>query len=79
MRTRSKVAATILGAGLLTATLTGEHQKIGQSSCKFHRYFAALKSSGAPVSPLERIVFSFILANRPGPQDRTNCPPNIAD
>ena len=41
---------------------TGVHQQVATSAKSFQRYFQELKGAGSSIGPLERVVFSLVLA-----------------
>jgi hypothetical protein len=45
--------------------------KLTTSARTFQRYVARLRTSGDSLSPIERLVFSLILANSDSSQNRT--------
>ncbi len=45
------------------------------SAQRFRDYFHDLKKSGSSLSPIERFVFSLVLANTKAPQAQVPCPP----
>jgi hypothetical protein len=54
----------VMLAGLATAGgLLGTRPRVGGSACAFQRYFEGLKRPEASVNPLERFVYSLMLAN----------------
>jgi hypothetical protein len=53
----------VLGlAVLMAAVSTGPHLRLATSAQSFQRYFRDLKGAGNSVSPVERFVFSLVLA-----------------
>jgi hypothetical protein len=54
----------ILALGLTASAVHAPvYSRIRTSAQSFHRYFKDLKSAGSALSPLERFVFSLVLAN----------------
>ncbi|HUI53801.1 MAG TPA: hypothetical protein VLY04_02445 [Bryobacteraceae bacterium] len=61
----------ILAAGLTATAVHGSpvYARLQSSAQNFQHYFHALKSSGASLSPVERFVFSLVLAKaKPAPE-----------
>jgi hypothetical protein len=63
--------------GVLTAALTATavrttpaYDKLASSAANFRHYFRDLKGAGNSLSPVERFVFSLVLANaKPQPEN----------
>ncbi len=54
----------VVGLGLLVADATTDaHRRVALSAQSFQRYFHDLKGAGKSVSPVERFVFSLVLAS----------------
>ena len=49
-------------AVLMAGVSTGQHLRLAASAQSFQRYFHDLKGAGNSVSPVERFVFSLVLA-----------------
>ena len=49
---------------MLTATL-GNSSRIASSAHNFRQYFAAMKTTGGSLGPVERFVYSLVLASGP--------------
>jgi hypothetical protein len=65
----------IIGLVALGLTATAVHvpayQRICSSAQNFRHYFKDLKSAGSSLSPIERFVFSLVLANT---KSTSECP-----
>lgn len=70
MRIR-KSLVVVAAAGILATAgdCTSCYTRLARSAQNFHRYFQALKSSEICMNPVERFVFSLILANTKPPAD----------
>ena len=53
----------MLVLGLAAGVSTGAHRRVARSAQSFQRYFEDLKGAGNSVSPVERFVFSLVLAS----------------
>jgi len=54
----------VFGLAVLVAGLsTGTPQRVATSAQSFQRYFEDLKGAGKSVGPVERFVFSLVLAS----------------
>jgi hypothetical protein len=54
------IATAALGLALVCV-----HGRAANSARSFHHYFEDLKSADANLNPVERVMFSLILANTP--------------
>jgi hypothetical protein len=60
---RKSILAGVLGmAAMLAVAPTGARQRIVQSAGNFQQYFQDLKGARGSLSPVERFVFSVVLA-----------------
>jgi hypothetical protein len=66
-RMRRRRPLLILGMLGMLALGGGDVLSIAKSTCRFHRYFAELKTADH-ISPLERLLISLVLAQTPEPQ-----------
>ena len=67
----------ILAAGLALTAVHGSpaYGRLVSSAQNFQNYFHALKNAGNPVNPVERFLFSLILANaKTGQNEKTTLP-----
>jgi len=69
---RKRIVIGILAAGLtLTAAFgTPGYGRIVSSAHSFQHYFRAMQSTGASLGPIERFVYSLVLANFQPAQDQ---------
>jgi hypothetical protein len=76
VKRRAYIIATL--AAVLTAqtlTSSGVAGKIVNSALNFRHYYMDLEAGTSKLSPIERIVFSLVLANsktQPGPVEQTS-------
>ena len=54
--------AGLVMAILVTGLSSGMHCRVRNSTQSFERYFQELKGAGDSIGPLERVVFSLVLA-----------------
>ena len=66
------VGVVALGLTAMAARTTPVYAKLTTSARTFQRYVTRLKSTGESLSPIERFVFSLILANGDSPHGRTS-------
>lgn len=62
MRRQASILAT-LAAAIMLALHPGPVTRVVASARNFERCFQDLRSSGGSLTPLERLVFSLVLAN----------------
>jgi hypothetical protein len=55
--------AVLALAVLVAGTSTSAQRRVTTAAQSFHRYFQDLKGAGNSVSPVERFVFSIVLAS----------------
>ncbi len=60
---RSAIAAVVLAAALGFGAV--DLRDAARSTWRMHRYFENLKTINAPVTSLERLILSFVLAHTP--------------
>ena len=75
---RRAYIATALAQGLMLTTATGlpSYCRLAASARNFQFYFRDLKQGAGPLSPVERFVFSLVLANtKPAPPDMEGVAP----
>jgi hypothetical protein len=65
---RKRRPLLILGTLGMLAFGGSDLLSVAKSTCRFHRYFAELKTADRQISPLERLVISLVLAQAPEPQ-----------
>jgi len=68
--TRKAYIIGLLAAGLMAAAFRGApaYGRLVSSAQSFQHYFQDLKGAGASLSPMERFVFSLVLANTRTPR-----------
>ena len=68
--TRKAYIIGILTVGLMATAFRGApaYGRLVSSAQSFQRYFQDLKGAGASLSPVERFVFSLVLANTKTPR-----------
>jgi hypothetical protein len=62
MKQKRTIIGIVAAALMLTATL-GNSSKIVSSAHSFRQHFQAMETSGRSLGPLERFVYSLVLAN----------------
>jgi hypothetical protein len=69
MKRAYMIATAALGLALVGIHCAPVYGRAANSARSFHHYFQDLKSADANLNPVERVVFSLILANtKPEPQ-----------
>ena len=72
MRRRVTIIGVVaLGLAAMAARSTPAYGNLAASARTFQRYVSRLTTTGDSLSPIERFVFSLILANRDAPHTRT--------
>ena len=72
MRRRVTIIGVVaLGLTAMAARTTPLYGTLATSARTFQRYVNCLKTTGDSLSPIERFVFSLILANGDSPHSRT--------
>jgi hypothetical protein len=73
MHIRAGLVTMLAVVVLTTTTFVTGHAHLGRSKSSFQKYFQALKTWEVSVNPVERFVFSLILANTNAPPVENSC------
>jgi hypothetical protein len=73
MRRASIIGIVAAGLAVTAAETSPAYVRLAASAQKFQQYFRDLDRAGTSLSPVERFVFSLVLANSKAPRTEGEC------